>query len=60
MKWTYLIEKKYHLINLNGIDNVKYFRNLAKKLDHTTEHLFFGDDDGPLQASHYWLTGVKP
>ena len=44
----------------NGIDNVKYFRNLAKKLDHTTEHLFFGDDDGPLQASHYWLTGVKP
>lgn len=44
----------------NGIDNVKYFRNLVKKLDHTTEYLFFGDDDGPLQASHYWLTGVKP
>tara|TARA_Y100000389_G_C17353030_1_gene459512 strand:+ start:132 stop:836 length:705 start_codon:yes stop_codon:yes gene_type:complete len=44
----------------NGIDNVKYFRNLVKKLDHTTEHLFFGDDDGPLQASHYWLTGIKP
>jgi len=43
----------------NGIDNVKYFRNLAKNLDHDTEHLFFGDYDGPVQQSHYWLTGIK-
>ena len=43
----------------NEIDNIKYFRNLAKNLDHDTEHLFYGDDDGPLQQSHYWLTGVK-
>jgi hypothetical protein len=41
------------------IDNVKYFRNLAKKLQHDTEHLFCGDNYGPLQTSHYWLTGVK-
>lgn len=44
----------------NEIDNVKYFRNLAKKLQHGTEHLFCGDNYGPLQTSHYWLTGVKP
>jgi len=43
----------------NEIDNIKYFSNLAKNLDHDTEHLFYGDDDGPLQQSHYWLTGVK-
>ena len=43
----------------NEIDNIKYFSNLAKNLDHDTEHLFYGNDDGPLQASHYWLTGVK-
>ncbi len=43
----------------NEIDNIKYFSNLAKNLDHDTEHLFYGNDDGPLQMSHYWLTGVK-
>jgi len=43
----------------NEIDNIKYFSNLSKNLDHDTEHLFYGDDDGPLQQSHYWLTGVK-
>ena len=43
----------------NEIDNIIYFKNLAQNLDHDTEHLFYGDDDGPLQKSHYWLTGIK-
>lgn len=41
----------------NGIDNVEYFKNLAMNLDHETEHLFYGDDHGPLQRQHYWLIG---
>lgn len=49
-----------HNKTFNEIDNVKYFRNLAKNLDHDTKHLFFGDDVGPVQQSHYWLTGIKP
>lgn len=44
----------------NEIDNIKYFRNLSEKIEHNTEHLFYGDNDGPLQSSHYWLIGVKP
>jgi len=44
----------------NEIDNIKYFKNLAKKLQHNTEHLFCGDNDGPLQSQHYWLTGIRP
>lgn len=44
----------------NEIDNIKYFKNLSEKMEHNTEHLFYGDNDGPLQASHYWLIGVKP
>ncbi len=43
----------------NGIDNIEYFKNLSEKIEHNTEHLFYGDSDGPLQRSHYWLTGVK-
>lgn len=43
----------------NEIDNIKYFRNLAKKIQHNTEHLFCGDNDGPLQSQHYWFVGIK-
>ena len=44
-----------------------WYRNLViflpsygHKIEHNTEHLFYGDNDGPLQSSHYWLIGVKP
>ncbi len=43
----------------NEIDNIKYFKNLAKKLQHNTEHLLCGDNDGPLQSQHYWFVGIK-